>query len=123
VLQIADDVLSAKVAWAQKDTYKAEQLLRDAANLQDGLKYDEPPDWFQPVRETLGATLLNDGKAEDAEKVFRADLENNPRNGRSLFGLAAALRAQGKTYDAEMVDAQFKDAWKKADTKLKVSEF
>jgi len=122
VLKIADDVLAAKIAIAEKDPFKAETLLREGVELQDGLKYGEPPDWFQPVRETLGATLLADDKAAEAEKVFRADLEKNPRNGRSLFGLSAALRAQGKTYDAEMVNTQFESAWKRADTKLKASE-
>ena len=121
VLQIAADVLAAKIAVAQKDPYKAENLLRQAVDIQDSLKYGEPPDWFQPVRETLGSVLLNDGKAEESEKVFRADLEKNPRNGRSLFGLTESLRAQGKTYDADQVNVQFQAAWKKADTKLNPS--
>ena len=121
VLQIAADVLGARIAVAQKDPYKAENLLRQAVDIQDSLKYGEPPDWFQPVRETLGSVLLNDGKAEEAEKVFRADLEKNPRNGRSLFGLTESLRAQGKTYDADQVNVQFQAAWKKADTKLNPS--
>lgn len=122
VLKIADDVLSAKIATAEKDPFKAQTALREAVRLQDTLKYGEPPDWFQPVRETLGGALLSDGKAEEAEKIFRADLQKNPRNGRSLFGLSEALRAQGKNTDAGMVDAQFKDAWRKADTKLRVDE-
>jgi tetratricopeptide (TPR) repeat protein len=122
VLKIADDVLSAKIALANKDPYKAQTLLREAVDIQDSLKYGEPPDWFQPVRETLGASLLADGKAAEAEKVFRADLEKNPRNGRSLFGLSAALKAQGKDYDAAQVNTQFEAAWKKADTKLKATE-
>jgi tetratricopeptide (TPR) repeat protein len=122
VLKIADDVLAAKIALLGKDPYKAQTLLREAVEIQDSLKYGEPPDWFQPVRETLGAALLSDGKAAEAEKVFRADLEKNPRNGRSLFGLNAALKAQGKEYDAEQVATQFQTAWKKADTKLKATE-
>src|SRR5947209_11877169 len=115
VLKIADDVLAAKIALLGKDPYKAQSLLREAVEIQDGLKYGEPPDWFQPVRETLGGALLSDGKPREAEEVFRADLEKNPRNGRSLFGLSEALRAQGKTYDADMVNAQYQSAWKKAD--------
>jgi tetratricopeptide (TPR) repeat protein len=122
VLKIADNVLSAKIALASNDPFRAQTLLREAVEIQDSLKYGEPPDWFQPVRETLGAALLNDGKAEEAEKVFRADLEKNPRNGRSLFGLSAALKAQGKDYDAAQVNTQFEAAWKKADTKLKATE-
>lgn len=122
VLQIAADVLSAKLALANKDPYKAQSLLREAVDIQDSLKYGEPPDWFQPVRETLGSALLSDGKAAEAEKVFRADLEKNPRNGRSLFGLSEALKAQGKDYDAQQVNGQFQAAWKKADTRLRATE-
>jgi hypothetical protein len=121
VLKIAEDVLSASIAQAQQDPFKAQTQLREAVQLEDKLKYDEPPDWFYPVRETLGGALLSDGKAEEAEKVFRADLQKNPRNGRSLFGLSEALREEGKRTEADLVDAQFKEAWKKADAKLKVS--
>lgn len=122
VLHIAVNVLSAKIALLNKDPFKAEQLLREAADIQDSLKYGEPPDWFQPVRETLGSALLADGKAAEAEKVFRADLEKNPRNGRSLFGLSEALKAQGKDYDADSVRSEFQASWKKADTRLKATE-
>ena len=84
----------------------------------DRIPYDEPPVWFYPVRESLGAALLKGGKAADAEKVFREDLVKNPRNPRSLFGLHASLVAQGKTADAEWVQRAFDEAWTHADTKL-----
>ena len=72
-------------------------MLTDAVAVQDTLKYGEPPDWFFPVRESLGAAMLMNGDAAGAEKVFRNDLERNPRNPRSLWGLEQALRAQKKT--------------------------
>ncbi|MCU1285697.1 MAG: repeat-containing protein [Acidobacteriales bacterium] len=122
VLKIADDVLAAKIAIAQKDNAKAIPLLQDAVAIQDSLKYGEPPDWFSPVRETLGAALLMNGNAVEAEKVFRADLDRNPRNARSLFGLREALKAQGKAYDAQFVNREFADAWKNADVKLTVKD-
>jgi hypothetical protein len=74
------------------------------------------------VRETLGGVLLRSGQAAEAEKVFRADLERNRRSGRSLFGLRESLKAQKKIYDAEMVDQQFKAAWKNADVTLRVED-
>ncbi|HYV41758.1 MAG TPA: hypothetical protein VEO02_08225, partial [Thermoanaerobaculia bacterium] len=95
---------------------------RKAVALQDGLSYDEPPPWYYPVRESLGSALLRDGQAGEAEKVFREDLAKNPRNGRSLFGLLEALKAQKKTADAVWVDRQFAAAWKDADTKLKIED-
>lgn len=121
VLTIAANVLGAKVALARHDNQRAIGLLRDAVAIQDTLKYDEPPDWFYPVRESLGATLLLDGKASDAEKVFREDLERNPRNPRSLFGLSAALKAQNRDYDAQFVERQFQAAWK-SDSTLKLED-
>jgi tetratricopeptide (TPR) repeat protein len=122
VLKIADDVLAAKIAMAQKENAKAIPLLQDAVAIQDSLRYGEPPDWFSPVRESLGAALLMNGNAVEAEKVFRADLNRNPRNARSLFGLREALKAQGKTYDAQFVNREFAEAWKNADVKLSVQD-
>ena len=122
VLTIADNVLGAKIALAKRDSAAALSMLRKAVAIQDTLKYDEPPDWFFPVREQLGAVLLMGGDAAGAEKVFREDLERNPRNPRSLFGLSAALKAQKRTYDAQFVDGQFNAAWKSPETKLKVED-
>jgi len=82
----------------------------------------EPKDWYIPARETLGGVLLRSRLYADAEKVFRADLERNARSGRSLFGLVESLKGQGKTYDAQMVELEFQEAWKNADTKLRVED-
>jgi len=122
VLTIATNVLGAKIALAKKDSANAIAMLRRAIAIQDSLKYDEPPDWFYPVRESLGAVLLLNGKAAEAEKVFREDLERNPRNPRSLFGLSEALRAQNRAYDAQFVDKQFQANWKSTEIKLKVAD-
>jgi tetratricopeptide (TPR) repeat protein len=122
VLNIATNVLGAKIAQAKHDSAGAVSLLRRAVGIQDTLKYDEPPDWFYPVRESLGAVLLLNGNAAEAEKVFREDLERNPRNPRSLFGLAEALRAQNRAYDAQFVDKQFQSNWKNAELKLKLAD-
>jgi Flp pilus assembly protein TadD len=122
VLKIGDDVLAAKIALAQKDNAKAISLLQDAVAIQDSLRYGEPPDWFFPVRESLGGALLRGGNAVEAEKAFRADLERNPRNARSLFGLREALKAEGKAYDAQFVNREFADAWKNADVKITVAQ-
>jgi len=73
---------------------------------------------YYPVRESLGGALLRAGRPAEAETVFRADLERNPRNPRSLFGLAESLRAQKKAADAAWVRAAFEGAWRDADTQL-----
>ena len=118
ILKISEDVLGAKIAMARKDYSQAISLLTAAVAIQDTLKYGEPPDWFFPVRESLGAALLINGDAAAAEKVFRADLERNPRNPRSLYGLQQALKAQHKNYDAGFVEAQFRDSWKGGEVKM-----
>lgn len=112
ILKIATDVLGAKIALAKKDNATAINLLRAAVAVEDSLKYNEPPDWFFPVRESLGAVLLTNGNATEAEVVFRDDLRRHPRNPRSLFGLQQALKAQKRDYDAQFVGNQFQSSWK-----------
>lgn len=112
IMKIAKDVLGAKIAMAKKDNAGAIATLREAVAIQDTLKYGEPPDWFFPVRESLGAALLMNGDAAGAEKVFRADLDRNLRNPRSLFGLHQALTGQKRDYDAGFVKKQFEASWK-----------
>jgi len=118
IMQISEDVLGAKIAMARKDYAQAISLLTAAVAIQDTLKYGEPPDWFFPVRESLGGALLINGDATGAEKVFRADLDRNLRNPRSLFGLQQALKAQNRTYDAGFVEAEFHDSWTGGEVKV-----
>jgi tetratricopeptide (TPR) repeat protein len=122
ILRIARDVLAARIAAAKGDNASALKLLRAAAAVEDSLNYGEPPDWYFPVREALGGVLLRTGDAKQAEQVFRDDLERNRRNPRSLFGLAESLKAQGKSYDAELVRRRFQAEWKNADTELNASD-
>ena len=120
VLSVASHMLAARIAGAKGDLATAEKHYDEAAQLHDNFNYIEPPEWPFPVRESHGAMLLRAGKPADAEKQFRADLERFPRNGRSLFGLAESLKAQGNTEGARLIEMEFKDAWKPADTKLSV---
>jgi tetratricopeptide (TPR) repeat protein len=122
VLKIARDVLGAKIALSRKDNANAIAQLQEAVTVQDSLKYNEPEDWFFPVRESLGAVLLMGGDAAGAEKVFREDLDRHPRNPRSLFGLEEALKAQKRDYDAGFVQKRFQASWKGGPAKLKVDD-
>jgi hypothetical protein len=122
IMKIATDVLGAKIALAKKDTEDAVARLRDAVAIQDTLKYGEPPDWFFPVRESLGATLLMSGDAAGAERVFRDDLDRNLRNPRSLWGLHQALLGQKRAYDAGFVQKQFDSSWKSGNQPLKLDD-
>jgi tetratricopeptide (TPR) repeat protein len=122
ILKIAENVLGAQIALAKKDNAAAVAMLREAVAVQDTLKYDEPQDWFFPVRESLGGTLLLSGDAKGAEQIFREDLAKTPRNPRSLFGLHRSLKAQDKTTDAWFVDQEFRKAWKGGAGELKVED-
>jgi tetratricopeptide (TPR) repeat protein len=122
ILKIAENVLGAQVALAKKDNTAAVAMLRNAVAVQDTLLYGEPPDWFFPVRESLGGALLMTGDAQGAEQVFREDLSKNLRNPRSLFGLHRALKAQDRNSDAWFVEQEFRKAWKGGAEELKVED-
>jgi tetratricopeptide (TPR) repeat protein len=123
VLGVAALALDARIAAARADHDRAIKYWQQAVAVADGLPYDEPPVWFYPIRESLGAALLAAGRVPDAERVFREDLEKHPRNARSLFGLHAALSQQGKQSDAAWVQREFDESWKNADTKLTLESF
>jgi len=118
VLAVAQAFLSADVLRRSGDLKGAIDGFETALDRETELKYDEPPDWFYPVRHALGEAELAAGDAAGAERTYRADLAIYPENGWSLFGLEAALRAQGKNDEANAVDARFKTAWAHADVQL-----
>jgi Flp pilus assembly protein TadD len=120
LLGIARDELGAKIAHAKKDDASARAQLEDAVKIQDTLIYVEPPDWYHPVRESLGGLLVQMREYAQAEAVFRADLAVNPRNPRSLYGLASALEDQGRSDEAQLVREQYQAAWQNADTTLTI---
>jgi tetratricopeptide (TPR) repeat protein len=120
--RVADHALRARIAGAKGDPRTEIDLLRKGVEIEDALGYDEPPAWYLPIRESLGAALLRNGQAGEAERVFRADLERNKRNGRSLFGLIGTLTSQGRAYDALFVRQEFERAWQGADTLLRLED-
>lgn len=123
VLKVAAAVLDARIAEAGKNSAEAIDLWKKAVAAQDALAYDEPPDWYYSVRESLGAALCRNGQHAEAEKVFREELELHPRSGRALFGLIQALQGQKKDDDAAQVKPLFDEAWKHADTQLNFDDF
>jgi tetratricopeptide (TPR) repeat protein len=118
ITPVAIATLQGTLAIANKDAAGGVALLRTAAASEDKLAYDEPSAWFFPVRHLLGAELLREGKAADAEAVYREDLKRNPGNGWALFGLAQSLEQQKKTQEAEKVWSEYKAAWQHADITL-----
>ena len=123
VLQMAANVLAGEIAAKGADIATAERLLRAAVAEQDTHWFTEPPPWYFPVRQALGAVLLQANRGADAERVYRDDLQRNPGNGWSLYGLGQSLRQQGRAAEAADVEAQFRRAWSHADVQLTSSRF
>jgi len=114
VFKIHDNLLASAIARSRHDDKSAIDLLKQAVVAEDALNYSEPPAWYPPVRPLLGRLLLATNQAAGAEKVFREDLDRNPRDARALAGLRDCLNAQGRKYDADQIDQQFHSAWKVA---------
>ena len=121
IYKLALLAVEARIAEARSDRSAAITAWRQAVSLQDRFGYSEPPDWYYPVRESLGGALLRDHQARAAEAVFRQDLVRNPGSGRSLFGLWQALLAEGKEAEAGRARGEFQQAWGHADFKLDVA--
>ena len=121
LLQIADDLLQGEIALAAKDKASAIARFTAAVAGQDALPYTEPPFWYYPTRQSLGAALLKAGKPAEAQAAYEKDLQQYPHNGWSTFGLIAALEAQGKTDEAATHREHFKAMWQFADVQLNTS--
>ena len=123
LLGIAAHVLAAQMAAARGLTDEASRHFEEAIRLQDELRYFEPPDWYYPVRESLGRLLLATGHAPEAEAVFREDLKRTPANPWSLYGLAQSLRVQQATEEGAKAEERFQKAWSQADLEFHPSRF
>lgn len=123
LLGVAAKALAGEIAGREGKGQDAVRHLTQAVTLEDALNYNEPPDWYYPVRHSLGAALLAVDRAAEAEAVYREDLRRNPENGWALFGLGQALASQGKSGEAAEAEARFKKAWSRADVTLTASRF
>lgn len=118
---IAQNVLSAEILGDGGKFAEAEARLKEAVDIEDGLNYQEPPDWFFSVRHVLGDLYMTMGEYAKAENIYREDLKIYKKNGFALHGLKASLLYQGRVDEAVVVKEQFREAWKYADTELKYS--
>src|SRR5688500_7334528 len=118
---IAERMVTAELAAANGRHDEAVAALNEAVAIEDRIPYDEPPGWHAPVRQTLGAVLLDARRPAEAERVYREELRRNPGNGWSLFGLAQSLDAQGKRTEAAGAQRDFATAWRNADVRLGAS--
>ena len=121
LVNVASEVTRGELKAKKKNYSEAIRHLKKAVDYEHSLRYDEPPTWFYPCRQNLGAVLIDAGKYAEAEIVYRENLEEIPDNGWGLFGLHQALLKQGKNDEAAEVEKRFNEAWKFADIKLTAS--
>jgi tetratricopeptide (TPR) repeat protein len=117
-LQIASRLVRGELAAQARRFDDAMAIVSEAVALEDAIPYNEPPVWHQPPRQVLGAILLEAGRPQEAETVYRADLARFRENGWSLLGLWQSLNAQGRTDEARLVQVRFEKAWARADVTL-----
>lgn len=123
MLVIASHMLAGEIASAQQDYDTAVIEFEQAVDLQDQLRYMEPPDWLQSTRLFLGQALLNAERFAEAQAVFERDLLLLNENGWALNGLAAALEGQGDTEAADAVRERQAVAWADANVTLSAAHF
>jgi len=122
VVTIESGLLEAAIDRAQGNSVTEISALERSVSAEDGFGYSEPPVFFFPVRESLGAALYRAGRYADAARVFREDLIRNRENPRSLFGLWEVLLKDGQSNDATETRRRFEIAWRNADFQLDMSQ-
>lgn len=123
LLLLAQRQLESAVHFAAGEEDRGLRALFEALEYEDRIRFDEPHPFPLATRQALGAALLRAGRAKEAEVVYREELDRQRENGWSLFGLAAAQRAQGKTEAAAATEARLRKAWARADVQLASSWF
>ena len=111
VLQLAQHVARGRIAQANKDSASAIMHFEAAVALEDTLAYSEPPYWYYPTRQSLGAALLLAGDLDRAEEVLRASLVRTPNNGWALYGLLEVYKQRGDKQNAQAAKRLLDEAW------------
>jgi tetratricopeptide (TPR) repeat protein len=111
VLQVAQHVVNARIAQANKDLPGAIQHFDTAVKVADTLSYNEPPYWYYPIRQSLGAVQVLAGDLENAETTFRASLARAPNNGWALYGLTQVYKKRGDEASAQAAQQLLDKAW------------
>jgi tetratricopeptide (TPR) repeat protein len=123
VLEVGIPMAEGEYEYRRGNHARAFRLLGLAVERDDSLRYDEPWGWMMPVRHSLGALLLEQGKIADAERIYREDLAIHPDNGWALKGLAECLHRTGRHQEAGETDDRFRSAWARSDITLRASCF
>jgi tetratricopeptide (TPR) repeat protein len=115
LVAIGEKMLAGEILYREHHLAEGITALSEAVRREDSLTYTEPPNWILHARHALGAALLEAGRVDEAEAVYRDDLAHHPENGWSLHGLAVSLQRQGRKAEAKLVRVRFDRAWQHAD--------
>jgi len=118
VANVAYEVVAGELAALKGDLPSAIKHLKNAVLNEDKLTYTEPAAWYIPTRQNLGVLLLKANKYEEAEKIYKEDLDILRQNGWSLMGLYQSLQLQGKIEESNQIKQEFDKAWKYADIEI-----
>jgi tetratricopeptide (TPR) repeat protein len=111
IVQTARAIALGRLADARGDLPAAIKAYEDAVFVQDSLPYTEPPYWYYPVRQSLGAALLRAGRIDEAEKTFRESLAQTPSNSWALKGLVEVYRQRGDAPALKATQKRFDATW------------
>ena len=121
IVDIARKVLKGEIMASEGNYEESLSLLKEAVALEDGLNFQEPPDWFFSVRHNLGAVQIEAGKFEEAVATFEEDLKALPKNGWAQHGLKLAYKKMNDRAKVKQMEALLKDSWATADVKIEPS--
>lgn len=121
IVDIARKVLKGEILASEGKFDESITLLKEAVALEDGLNFQEPPDWFFSVRHTLGAVQIEAGKYAEAIKTFEEDLKILPKNGWAQHGLKLAYQKLDDKANLKNIENQIKDSWATADIVIESS--
>jgi len=111
LLRLMATVVDAKALMGERKFTEAAARFQSAVDQQAKIPYMEPPYFYYPVRQSLGAALVAAGQPARAEAEFLHTLMDNPNNAYAFWGLAEARRAQGDTQGAAAARRLFQQAW------------
>jgi len=120
LLSLAEAVARGRFATLSGQHVEAAKFYRAAIGIESKIPYQEPPYWYYPVRQSLGAALFLAGRYEEASQTFRDALVQAPQNGWVLYGLARSETAQGHTLEAAAAQQAFSKAWMGEDSWLRM---
>lgn len=111
LMQLAETAARARWALTNGRYREAEKLYRQAIATEENIPYMEPPYWYYPVHQSLGAVLFRQRRYDDAVAAFTTALARAPNNGWALYGVAASQRALGRKAHAAAAQAALNRAW------------